>query len=368
MKEHTWTVSGTDAATCKDAGATHYSCSVCGATREESIPATGEHTWTLTDEKPSTCTEAGYRTYTCTGCDTTRTEEVARKPHAWTETGRKEATCIETGHVNYVCGQCGATRTEMLDLIEHPWTETGRLDPTCMEDGYVDYVCDYCAEERHDVLLATGHSYGEFTSNFGSTHSRVCSECGDVETQSCQWIVVEIGDIRCSSCTVCRFVKTEIIGLEVLDNLGENNMAIAKTVNTENVKMEIDLSTFVVPGTDPEDPEQKPVETHLTITESSEALPENCSVVKMFNISLEVNGEQQTNVGQKVVLSLPLSELSDMTEIEKDTGNYKLFVLGENGELIEVEYEIVDGMLILNTEIFGMFVMLTAEEAALLAK
>lgn len=69
-------------------------------------------------------------------------------------------------------------------------------------------------------------------------------------------------------------------------------------------------------------------------------------------------------MNQTVVLYIPLDQMTDMTEIINDIENYKLFVIDENGELIEVEFEFVDDMLVLKTEVFGVFVMLTAEQAS----
>ena len=51
--DHNWTEAETTAPTCVAEGKTVYVCSICGATEEETIPATGEHT---------------YVDGTCTGC------------------------------------------------------------------------------------------------------------------------------------------------------------------------------------------------------------------------------------------------------------------------------------------------------------
>ncbi len=408
LKEHTWVISGKTDPTCLAAGATHYQCAVCSATKDEAIPAVAEHNWVLKEEVPSTCEKLGHKVFSCTICSSVRNEDLTEyaehnwvlkeevpstctmlghkvftcttcgsirsedlteyADHNWVLKEEVPSTCTEAGHREYVCGVCNASRTVQLALAEHDWVETDRLDASCTEDGYADYECAACGTTRHDVLPALGHSYGTYTTGYNGTHSRTCSVCAHVDVENCQWTTVEIGNITISTCNICRFVKTTITGLEDLNKLGKTNTTVAKEIRTENVKVDMDLSAFMSPDLDPEDPEQTPVETHLTITESSEALPENCSVVKMFNINLEVNGEALSKVDQKVVISLPLSNLSDMSEIEKDVENYKLFVLSETGELIAVEYEIVDGMLILSTEAFGMFVMMTAEEAALLTK
>lgn len=75
---HKWD-SGTVTAepTEKDPGTMTYTCTVCGATKTEVIPATGPHTH-VWDEGTVTVapteTTPGVRTYTCTVCGQTRTE------------------------------------------------------------------------------------------------------------------------------------------------------------------------------------------------------------------------------------------------------------------------------------------------------
>ncbi len=106
--EHTWNNGEiTTPATCETAGVKTFTCTVCGATKTEEIPAAGQHQvekWTVT--KAATCSEAGSRTGECTICHETVTEEIAIDPEAhewgaWTavppeaegEPGHKTRTC-----------------------------------------------------------------------------------------------------------------------------------------------------------------------------------------------------------------------------------------------------------------------------------
>ena len=71
----------TTPATCDVDGVMTYTCSVCGETKTETIPAAG-HKWDAgTVTKAATCTEAGVMTYTCTVCGINGTTEIPALGH-----------------------------------------------------------------------------------------------------------------------------------------------------------------------------------------------------------------------------------------------------------------------------------------------
>ena len=76
--EHTWTEKVTTEPTCTEAGEKTFTC-VCGATKMETIPATG-HSW---GDEPAVTYAAngqdGKKVYTCTVCEATKEEEIAWK-------------------------------------------------------------------------------------------------------------------------------------------------------------------------------------------------------------------------------------------------------------------------------------------------
>jgi hypothetical protein len=70
------------APTCNEEGIVAYTCLLCGAHEEESIPAV-EHTYESILHKP-TCTEGGYTEHTCSKCgDTYNDSEIAALGHIW---------------------------------------------------------------------------------------------------------------------------------------------------------------------------------------------------------------------------------------------------------------------------------------------
>lgn len=67
---------------------------------------------------PATCKDAGVKTFTCTRCNTTKTETIAKaKEHAW-NAGEitKQPTYVSEGEKTYTCTVCGETKVEVLDM------------------------------------------------------------------------------------------------------------------------------------------------------------------------------------------------------------------------------------------------------------
>ena len=53
-------------------GVRTFTCTVCGQTRTEAIPATGAHDYQFTKNVAPTCTDGGYDLYTCRDRKSTR--------------------------------------------------------------------------------------------------------------------------------------------------------------------------------------------------------------------------------------------------------------------------------------------------------
>ena len=96
------------------------------------------------------------------------------------------ATCTEKA----VCTACGE---EYGDLVAHtPVTVPGKA-ATCTESGLTDgEKCSVCGEtlQEQETISALGHDFGEWTVTQEPTHSaegeeqRICSRCGEKETQA----------------------------------------------------------------------------------------------------------------------------------------------------------------------------------------
>ena len=145
-------------------GVRTFTCAVCGATRTETIPATGEHTFVFTKNVAPTCTADGYDLYTCSGCGAT--EKRNSKPalgHKW-DSGKVTTEPTETtpGVRTYTCTVCGETRTETIPATgvhTHVWDNgTVTIAPTETTPGVRTYTCTVCGQTKNEIIPATGGS------------------------------------------------------------------------------------------------------------------------------------------------------------------------------------------------------------------
>ena len=162
------TTENTVPATCGEAGHVDTICSNCGevvSTKE--IPATGAHTWdngTVTTEPTETA--PGVRTYTCTVCGQTKNETIpatGAHTHVW-DNGTVTIAPTETtpGVRTYTCTVCGATRTETIPATgthTHVWDNgTVTIAPTEPTPGVRTYTCTVCGQTKNEIIPATGGS------------------------------------------------------------------------------------------------------------------------------------------------------------------------------------------------------------------
>ena len=145
-------------------GVRTYTCAVCGATRTETIPATGEHTFVFTKNVAPTCTTEGYDLYTCSGCGAT--EKRNSKPalgHKWDSgTVTTEPTETTPGVRTYTCTVCGQTKNETIPATgahTHVWDNgTVTIAPTETTPGVRTYTCTVCGQTKNEIIPATGGS------------------------------------------------------------------------------------------------------------------------------------------------------------------------------------------------------------------
>ena len=161
------TTENTVPATCGEAGRVDTICSNCGeviSTKE--IPATGAHTWdngTVTTEP--TETTPGVRTFTCAVCGATRTETIpatGAHTHVW-DNGTVTIAPTETtpGVRTYTCTVCGQTKNEIIPATGGSSVCPG--GPSCPSYGFSDVAgpndwshegIDYCV--RRSLMVGTG--------------------------------------------------------------------------------------------------------------------------------------------------------------------------------------------------------------------
>ena len=180
----------TTAATCTSAGVKTYTCTRCGMTTTETIPATG-HTPVAIPGIPATCTESGLTEGSkCSVCGAILTEQAYTPAlgHDYEATEYKEATAAEDGYIKYVCSRCWDSYTEIITKLphEHAYVVTAETPAACTSEGVRTYTCTICGNSYSESTPALGHAPQALPGKAptcmepGLTEGSVCSRCGVV--------------------------------------------------------------------------------------------------------------------------------------------------------------------------------------------
>ena len=246
-------------ATCTETGLTDgISCSVCGTVikAQEVIPANG-HSWNegVTTTAP-TCENAGVKTYTCTVCNATKTETLDATGHTPVEVAEQPATCTKPGHAaGTKCSVCGATISglEEIHAAGHTVVTDAAVEATCTEAGKTEgshcSVCNTVLVEQ-EVVPAKGHTevvdaaIEATCTTPGKTEGSHCSECGSVlveqEEVPAKGHTPVAGEAKEATCTEaghtaglkCFVCGTEIEAQEVIPAKGHTEVIDAAKAPT----------------------------------------------------------------------------------------------------------------------------------------
>lgn len=154
----TCTAAGVKTFTCTRKDATGMSC---GATRTESVPATGHKPQTVPG-RAATCTDPGRTDGSkCSVCGTTLTaqSEIPALGHNWGAWKQDEpGTCIRQQLLVRKCTRCGAADYKYGDYGDHDWGEWEvTKEPTATEEGLRERVCKLDASHKEqEAIPATG--------------------------------------------------------------------------------------------------------------------------------------------------------------------------------------------------------------------
>ena len=188
------------AATCTQSGLTEGKhCTRCDyKVAQETVPALG-HAWNEGEiTTPATETEDGVKTFTCTRCGATRTELIPATgegtcQHEHTYPEHVDPTCTEPGYDRTICSDCGnALSEETIPALGHDFVTDAAVAPTCTEPGLTGGKhcsrCDY--KEAQEIVAALGHTWneGEITTPATETEDGVktftCTRCGETRTET----------------------------------------------------------------------------------------------------------------------------------------------------------------------------------------
>lgn len=169
--------------------------------------------------KAATCTEAGVQVMACL-CGATKNEVVPATGHTYDVTkGFKD---VEGKHVGY-CTKCEkdvATAHSFENKTPAVDAETGAEKTEaakCNKDGYAYYVCDQegCNVESEKVVLAKGHVYADKWTEFDAKqHVKECS-CGADVKEDHKFDVKVTGTATCTgakatltmTCSECGYAE-----------------------------------------------------------------------------------------------------------------------------------------------------------------
>ena len=242
----------TTPATCTTVGERTFTCTVCSATKKETIPATGhawntewskdnDHHWhkckncNAIDEStkaphtwnegavttPATCTAAGVKTFTCTACSATKKESIPATGHAPGAAVRENkvaATCTTAGSYDEVvyCTACGneVSRTQKtIDKLAHDYDTTTWVKADENQHGHKCKNCDAITD-------LTAHVPGAAATE---TTPQLCTECGYVIAPATHpvhtWVFVAETPATCNATGVKEHYKCDCRRKSVTDGV-----------------------------------------------------------------------------------------------------------------------------------------------------
>lgn len=183
------------APTCTSEGYTIYECNeVPGLTYKGDFTDKTPHTY---DEgvvtKEATIYEKGVKTFTCSACGDTYTESIPALGYTYNETV-VAPTCTEDGYTMHECVE-DATKSfkdNIVPALGHEYKEV-TTPATCKDAGSVDKVCERCNDKQHvrDIPVNEEHQWDDGV----ITKEPTATEPG----------------IKTYTCTVCNKTKTESI-------------------------------------------------------------------------------------------------------------------------------------------------------------
>ncbi len=241
--EHIWNDGQVTApATHTESGIMHYTCTICGEGKDETIPADGNaHVF---DQQiasdaflasPATCGSPARYYYSCV-CGQAGTETFAygeaSGEHVW-DGGQVTVPTTHTtsGTIHYTCTVCGVGKDETIPATaEHVFDQEVVSDEylaspaTCASPALYYYSC-ICGEKGTETFAfgeAAAHSFSDSWSHDDTNHWRAatCQHTGETtDFGPHKWddgqIIKDAGHNvngeKQYTCTVCGFQKTEVI-------------------------------------------------------------------------------------------------------------------------------------------------------------
>ena len=174
--------------TCTADGYTEHKCKDCGRVVRSDVTKALGHDYDSKITTKASCTEDGILTYICTRCDESYTEKIPATGHKYNDVVT-EASCDKGGYTLHTCANCGDSyKDNFIAPTGHKYTKTTVKQASCETDGVNVYTCDTCGDSYSEVIKAKGHVYAsEVTKKANCTDDGVitytCANCGDKYTE-----------------------------------------------------------------------------------------------------------------------------------------------------------------------------------------
>lgn len=177
-----WAVTDPD---CIHDGAKVRTCSICGTTETEVIPALGHawdadpddvDTWEIVQE--ATCTQKEIRVLHCVRDSAhDRTEEKPPRGHQIVTLEGYPATCLEDGLTDgSYCSECGEVFVEqdVIEALDHDWGEWFETKaPSCGDNGVEERICN--RDPSHHETREIETPYPDHSWVISETYDEPCS-------------------------------------------------------------------------------------------------------------------------------------------------------------------------------------------------
>jgi len=174
--------------TCTADGYTEHKCKDCGRVVRSDVTKALGHDYDSKITTKASCTEDEVITYNCTKCNESYTEKIPATGHKYNDVVT-EASCDKGGYTLHTCANCGDSyKDNFIAPTGHKYTKTTVKQASCETDGVNVYTCDTCGDSYSEVIKAKGHVYAsEVTKKANCTDDGVitytCANCGDKYTE-----------------------------------------------------------------------------------------------------------------------------------------------------------------------------------------
>ena len=199
----------TTPATCTTPGERTFTCTVCSATKKETIPATG-HAWDTEWSKDN-----DHHWHKCKNCNAI--DESTKAPHSWDNVEvTTSATCTTAGERTYTCTACSATKKETIPATGHaPGAAVceSKVAATCTTAGSYDEVvyCTTCGNEvsrTQKTIDKLAHDYDttKWVKADENQHGHKCKNCDAITDLTAHVPGAAATETTPQLCTECGYV------------------------------------------------------------------------------------------------------------------------------------------------------------------